>query len=266
MDGLWKLVLIRPFQEVDFLVMEISTAGAESKARVAAAQPLFKTRPTIEGFSTEGDVVRFTMAMEGAKHAFRGKSEKTDVVMGTIVLQGKALPARLERTVNSALGLPIDYKIIRSYYAARDDKDPSSRWDKLQVFLTEVGQTPRGEMVFLDLIAVAPEAKKSADDVRGLCDRLQEIARPYGEAYLADVRSKIVKALVDGKANGDVALDVAQAAEKALATDAPPAARAASARDVATAARSAGKSDVAALAEIRARNAEAQAKAGERPR
>lgn len=262
-EGSWKLTLIRPLQEVEFLAMDVSRDGANYAAKVNDWQKVFPTEPTVEGFSADGDTIRFTVGLQGARNPFRGTLDPSGVVLGTLRIQGKALPARLERASSGAgvQAMPIEVKLIRSYYDARADKDAAARYDKLAAFFPQVGENPRAELIFLDLLSAASAAGKDEAEARGLAARWQAIARPYGPDYLFEARSGAVKAL-DGQAPlAALALEIARDAERDLPPDASHEARASAARLVASAARQAGKGDDAAQAETRAKAEDDRAKA-----
>src|SRR4051794_3425906 len=60
-DGSWKLVLLPPLQEVDFVIVDVASEGGKATAKVKAAQKFFPSEPTVENFAVKGDAVSFGM-------------------------------------------------------------------------------------------------------------------------------------------------------------------------------------------------------------
>src|SRR5260370_21521630 len=101
--GNWKVVL--PFQggtDALWLVKVEKKDGKWSGDVVGSRQD--KLSATMGDFAVDGDVLRFTLKLKDFSIPFEGKAPKEgDKILGSITLQGKVNPARLERTALTSL-------------------------------------------------------------------------------------------------------------------------------------------------------------------
>ncbi|MDB5351112.1 MAG: hypothetical protein JWN86_2359 [Planctomycetota bacterium] len=253
LEGTYKLILVPPLQELDFLVVNVTNEDGKPSAKVQKAQPLFPSAPSVVKFAIKGDRVSFAMKLEGSEHPFAGTLDKSGDVLGTLQLQGNTLPARLEKAPDGQLKpFGIDAKLSRAYVAAKQEKDPKVQSSKLSDLLKETGDSPKSDILFADLVAQGESADLTEDQVRGHVTKWLAIAKPYGETYTSSVQAKIGKALAGQKKYAGLAFELATAADKALAADASIESRATVARNLADAARLAGKAEIAATAEAKA--------------
>ncbi len=244
--GNWKFQFTEG-QTITFL-LAFSEEDGKWVGDFIGANPQLRAEPKVTGLSVKGETVRFAITL-GEREAFNFE--------GVLAKDGKKLVGSV-----SKFGGPLD---VSEMYPSKLKKltDPVdlARED----FAQREGGKEWFEAGFL-LAGKMAEKKLTADDARGVADKLTKAAAVYGPRYELHIALKLATAFAAQEGFAEVAVAQAQRAERMLTDDSPVVTQMEVNAAVAAALTRAGKADDAkkytlALAKLEARDAAEYAKA-----
>lgn len=260
LNGAWKLVLVTPFVDQEFLLIDFQNHGGKVEAKVKDYLRQIPRSPTVSDVESKGGAVRLGIKLMDFDAKFLGKPTKGGAILGRLLVNEQGIPARLEKTDEARLAPPPRQPPANAqrYIAAREEHDPKARARMLRAIAAKAPGSPTMSLVYLDLLRGAGEAGLSEEEVRATLDEWVDGAKSYGDAYAADIRLQALQTLTGKPAYAGLAFRLAQEADKAIGDDSPLQARADVARALAEAAKLSGKDQVASTARARAEKLEAR--------
>jgi hypothetical protein len=258
-NGTYKLVALDPFNETELLLLDVSEQNGRLRATLKDAAP-FPQPPQVTRVVSQGGTLTVVSEIGNTELTFQGKPGPSGAYLGTLNVPGRHIPSRLEPTKAEKVA-PSGQQVppaLRAYFEAKNDADVKSQVKRFADLVGKKPGDPTLAAVYADLIGQAGAAGLSGQEVRQVVDQWVEGARPYGDAYAADIRAQALKALTGQKAYAPLTLELATEAEKALGADAALEAQGAVTRALAVAARDAGKADLADQAEDRLKTIDAK--------
>jgi hypothetical protein len=201
--GNWKVVL--PFQGGASTMWLVTIETKNGKLTgTAIKNPELQRLPeaTVEDLTVSDGAVKFTLKTSAFSIPFEGKVEKDgEKIRGTVTIQGKVNPARLERTS------------VTSF-------DPFEL--SKETFAKKAGEA-EGVGAALELLSMAAENKAKPEDVRTWADKAVEWSNSHGPAWQNEITLSVSEMLEKQDGFADLAVDYARKAEKALAKGDKPA-------------------------------------------
>ncbi len=256
LDGKWKLVVL-PYGEDEFLILDIKTTDGKPVAKVVSAQPFLGEMKSAE-VATKGDEVTVNaVTAQGAPIEFRG-TVKGDKALGAVQFNRMPYPGRLEKTEAKEVAKLAPSPIRLQVMQTQSMKDPKEKVAKLLEIIHEHPGQPSNGLIYTPLLGSAEAAGLTPEEVRNHIEKWVDEAKPYGAEFASEARSNALKALQGKKVYANLATEMAQAAEKALPADASLDLRSNIVSMLARSARLAGQNDLAASAESRAKELDAK--------
>ncbi|MBX6313018.1 MAG: DUF1223 domain-containing protein [Isosphaeraceae bacterium] len=264
LSGNWKLLLpLAPTIESEILLLGLKQEGGQLTGELKDALRGLPEKPKVESIERRGDKITIILKGGPLGEPFHGTLGQDGQIRGTIRINNNLIPGRLEKTDAEKLSQaqPDQTKfqaVLQKFLAANAERDPKAKVQKFRDLLGGKPDVSLAGLVYPSLLQAATAAELSEKDVRDLVSSWLDIARPYGEEYVADTQLKALKTLTGKKPYAALALDLAQTAEKDLGAEATTEQKAAAASALAAAAKLAGRADLATSAEARAEKLEAQ--------
>jgi hypothetical protein len=259
--GKWKLSVLA-FGDDALAVVDVKNDDGKPKLDLLDWQKKMVGDVKAENIKVEGDTVSFDLKGPVVSIQFVGKpaaeKPKAGELLGTIKLKNDVYPARLEKTHDVKVGEPAQNPIVRDFRKIAGTRSPRAKARGIQELIERNAGAPVGQLLYTELLGTASDAGLSAADVDKAAQTWLNDAKPYGEAWVAEVRLRAIKALASSKDYAETALKLGQDADKALTADTPLETKATVVGLLATAAKNAGKADLAKDAEARSAKLEAE--------
>lgn len=254
LKGTWKLVLLTPFVENEFLLVDFKDHGGKVEAGVKDYLKQFPQPPVVSGIESKDGSVGMAVKFANIDATFSGKPSKDGTINGQLRVNEQGIPARLEKTEAEKLAPPPQQPpaAVQSYLEARGERDAKARAKKLRAIAERKPGSPTMSVVYIDLLKSAGDAGLGEEDVRKIVDEWVGGAKSFGGVYGAEIRSQAIQALNGKPAYAGLVLGLAQEADKALGPDAPLQTRADIAHALADAAKLSGKDAIALAARAKA--------------
>jgi hypothetical protein len=222
--GNWKMSVFQRGRMQLVGLVQFESAGGKWSAKMLEGDVKVTDPVVADG------TVRFTIHAGDGVFKFEGRLPKGDskTITGNFSSAKDAIPAELERTALTKLN---KYELQKESLAKAKGYE-----------VTDVA---------LDLLGDAAENKVKPEEVKGWAEKAYKAAEPYGARVQADVTLQIAETLSKQEGYGEVAVDYARRAERAL----DPKAKIARTKQVldvlAEALKKAGKADEAKQVEAR---------------
>jgi hypothetical protein len=201
--GNWKFRFVER-QTVTFLLAFAEEDGKWVGDFIGSDPQLqFKAPPKVSNVQVKGEVVKFGVQIDG-EEAFN--------VEGVLAKDGKKISGSV-----SKFGGPLE---VTDLYPSKLKK----LTDPVELAREDFAQLDGGQPLFdagFVVAKAAAEKKLTADDARGIADRLTKAAAGYGPRWEMDVAVKLADAFAAQDGFAEVALAQARRAERMLADDAP---------------------------------------------
>ena len=202
--GNWKFRITESGTAVTFLLAFTETDGKWAGDYIGASVPL-RAEPKVAGLTVKGDSVKFALEFAGREiFSFDGVLAK----------DGAKLAGSL-----SKLGGPLE---LTTLYPTKLKK----LTDAFELAREDLAQADGGQPLFdagYAVLTLAAEKKLTADEVRGVAERLTKAAAGYGTRWERTTALKLADTLAGQKGLEDVAVAQARRAERMLTDDTPPA-------------------------------------------
>ena len=100
------------------------------------------------------------------------------------------------------------------------ETDPKSKIKKIEEAIEDNHGRPNNQLLYAELLGAAEAAGLESKKVADLIKQWTDEAKPYGEAWLNEVRFKALKAIGTSKSFAKVAVELAQELDKAVSEEA----------------------------------------------
>lgn len=266
LNGPWKLVLL-PFGEDEFAIVKLKRADGSLSVDVVSAQEqiLGQAKHVKAEAKLAGDLPSITFTpKDGPGSVFTGVTVSEQFgntparILGTLHLVGSDYPARLEKTVEKEVAKLKASPLSAKLRTAAGEPDARARAELLAKLLDTYKDVPANTQFIRFLIPAAEQAKVDEATLRTYIATWTGAAKPYGPAWTAQVRARILATLTGKKPYAKAALVLAREAAEDLPDDAPTEFKARAVEQLAEAARQAGDAKTAGEADARSRILEAQ--------
>jgi hypothetical protein len=192
--GNWKMSLFVEGKMQLLWLVQVEGSGEKLTAKILDTS---KGAPkgTVSDPKVSDGTLRFTLTIGKSAFQFEGAMPKGDAktITGNISRPGRALPAELEPTTLKALD-PFDLD--------KEALNKATGFDAANLAMTLLGR--------------AGDNKAKPEEVRAWADKAYKAAEPYGARMQADINLQIAEILSEQDGYGDVAVNFARRAERAL--------------------------------------------------
>jgi thiol-disulfide isomerase/thioredoxin len=221
LGGTWKVTLLVSKQPTPWLVKLQSKDGKWTGKVVAHADDVGKT--DLRDLSVGEQLVHFTLITPTQRIRFEGKipREGAKAVLGSVVLRGEAIPARLEATTLESLDT---FDVSKDILATHTDG-------------------PEVLEAACDLLEQATDKKAKPVDVRVWAKRALKSAEAYGPRLRQATALRVAESLADQDDFAATALEYAEQAERLLSAQDRPNVRKRVLQVLAAALEKVGKTD-----------------------
>ena len=262
LTGSWKLVVLA-FGEDEFAIIDVNEKDGKPTATVAVCQRSILGDASIDDLSIRGDSLEIHLRGAAGPNTFVGtlarEGAQAGRFLGTFSIRGEVYPARLERTDNHRLAGLKPSTISSDFFTAAQQRDPRVKAQKLREGAKKYEGDPTSYLFYGELLATAEAGGLDASEVDAAIKANLEGAKPYGQAWVGEVRRRALKAISSAKPYANITLELAEQADKELDEEHNLGQKAAVVAILAKAADLAGKADLA-------RRGSAFRQAGEPPR
>ncbi len=204
----------------------------------------------------KGDDLTFTLTGPSGDTAFQGKLAKDGPDAGKypreFPIPGSIYFAAQPGEDNRCEGgtAQAEIRSSRRFRAAASETDPKSRIKKIEELIQDNHGRPNNQLLYGELLATAEAAGLDGKKVGDLIKQWSDEAKPYGDAWLNEVRFKALKAIGTSKSFAKLGVELAQEVDKAVSEEAVEK-KAMVVGLLAAAARHAGMEDLAKEADAR---------------
>jgi hypothetical protein len=223
LDGSWKLVVL-PFGEDDFAILNLSTQDGKTGAKVVDAQQSVLGRPKVKETVQKGDDLKITLEGPAGDTTFEakinGQGQSADKILGSFYFRGQTFPARLEKTKDSKVAALKRSPLIAKYSGAANERDPKSKVKQLEELIRGNHAAPNSHLLYSAMLNSAEEAGVDAQKVGDTIKQWREEAKPYGTAWSNEVTLKALHAIAASKSFAKLSLALAQDLDKGISDQA----------------------------------------------
>ena len=259
--GTWKLVVLA-FGEDEFAIIDMTETNGKAAATVAVTQRSILGNASVESIANRADSLEIELRGPAGTNKFQGKlaheGPQDGRILGTFTYRGDVFPARVERTENHRIAGLGQGEIAQEYGKSRSESDPKTKVRNLQNATKKYQGNPTSYLLYGELLAAAEAGGLKLEEVDAAVKAALEDARPYGPAWVSEVRRRAIKALGAARPYAKLTLELAQEADKETSEEDNLAQKAAVVASMAHAARLAGEADVARDAEARSARLESR--------
>jgi hypothetical protein len=252
-QGTWKLVVCDRFSDIDMAIVQVDKADAGYSAKLVDG--LYPGNVlSVEKVTASGKDVALGIKGGPITGAFEGTADGKDKVLGTVKIQDKPFPARLERTDAQKITRPdqaANTAVMQKYATAMRERDPKTKLGQIQELLQ--GDAPFGlaSSLYPEALGAAVLSGQGAGQVREIAEKYLALAGTYGAAMLADAQVKAARVLAEKKEFAPMALELAQKADKSHKDSADTGQKVAVVTALASAAKATGDASLAGDAQAR---------------
>ena len=210
---------------------------------------------SVEQVATQGDSLEIALRGPAGLNRFQGtlarEGSQAGKILGSFSFRGETYPARLERTESQKLADLKPSGMIQEYMTAARERDPKTKVRKLRDAAKKHQGSPTNYLFYGELLAAAEAGGLDANEVDAAIKAWLEDAKPYGPAWVGEVRKRALKALSTARPYANLTLELAEQADKEIDEEQKLEQKAAVVAILARAAKLAGKTDIARAAETR---------------
>jgi hypothetical protein len=192
--GTWKMSLFIEGKMQLLWLVQVESADGKLTAKVLDKSE-GAPKATVSDPKVSDGTLRFTLKLGETAFQFEGALPKGDAkaITGNISRPGRALPAELE---------PTTLKALDSFDLGKEELNKATGFQVANLAMSLLGR--------------AGEKKAKPEEVRAWADKAYKAAEPYGARMQADVNLQIAEILSEQDGYGDVAVNFARRAERAL--------------------------------------------------
>jgi hypothetical protein len=224
LDGSWKLVALA-FGDDEFAIVEFIRENGATIASAVDTQRKVLGNAQLKQMEARGDNLTITLTgPDVGDTVFRGKLAKdgpnAGKFIGDVNLRGDIYPASLAKTSDVVVAPlkknPLEPKIR----AAMRETDPRSRIKRLEELIEDNQGRPNSQILYSLLLSEAEAAGLEGEKVVEVIKRWSQEAKPYGDAWLNDVRFRALAAIGTSKSFAKLAVELAQEVDKSMSDEA----------------------------------------------
>ena len=259
--GTWKLIVLA-LGEDEFAIINVDAKDGKPAASVVNIQKMMLGDANVEQVAIQGDALVIALRGAAGLNRFQGTlargGSQAGKILGSFSFRGEVYPARLERTESQRVAKLKPSAIIQEYFTAVRERDPKSKVQKLRDAARKHEGNPTNYFFYGELLAAAEAGGLAANEVDAAIKALLEDAKPYGQAWVSEVRKRALKALSTARPYANLTLELAERADKEIDEEQSLEQKAAVVAILARAAKLAGKADIARAAEMRSAGLESR--------
>ena len=259
--GTWKLIVLA-LGEDEFAIINVDEKDGKPAASVVNIQKMMLGDANVEQVAIQGDSLVIALRGAAGLNRFQGtlarEGSQAGKILGSFSFRGEVYPARLERTESQRVAELKPSAIIQEYFTAVRERDPKSKVQKLRDAARKHEGNPTNYFFYGELLAAAEAGGLAANEVDAAIKALLEDAKPYGQAWVSEVRKRALKALSTARPYANLTLELAEQADKEIDEEQSLEQKAAVVAILARAAKLAGKADIARAAETRSAGLESR--------
>ena len=223
-DEPWKLTVLA-FGDDEFAIVKLGQKDGKPTATVIDAQKqILGENAQIKNVDVKGADLTFTLTGQAGDNAFQGKLAKAGPnegkYLGQFQFRGSVYPASLETTTSEKVGPLKESPLALKLQGVAEEKDVKSKIKKLEEIIRDNHGHPNNHILYNELLGAAAEAKLESKKVAEVIKQWTEEAKPYGDAWLNEVRFKALKAVGTSKSFAKVGVELAQELDKAVKEEA----------------------------------------------
>jgi hypothetical protein len=231
------------------LLLEIEPKDGSLEGRVSKAQQALGPRPTLKSANREGDAIHLVFENAAGETTFDGLVGKDGSILGTFRLRDRNYASRLTTAAADAtLEAGQDRALIQRAMPALQTRDAAKKAELLREIATEVENKSSSPFILEQLFGAEIAASVDVPTLKATIEKMDKAAAPYGPIWVAEVKGRVLQNLSGKTAYAELALPLAEEAEKQLGESAPLEQRAKIASALAMAAEAMGKTEIATAA------------------
>jgi len=223
LDGAWKLVVLT-FSDDEFAIVEISQKDGKTSASVVDTQRKVLGKAQIKQVEAQGDDLTITLTGPAGDTVFQGKLAKdgpnAGKFIGDLKLRDDIYPASLEKTADVMVAPFKRDPLVLKIREAAKETDPKSKIKKLEELIKDNQGRPNSQILYSELLSEAEAAGLEGEKVVDVIERWSEEAKPYGDAWLNEVRFRALEAIGTSKSFAKLAVKLALEVDKSLSDEA----------------------------------------------
>jgi hypothetical protein len=217
--GTWNLIVLA-LGEDEYAIININEKDGKPAASVVNSQKTMLGDASVEQVAIQGASLMITLRGAAGLNRFQGTLAKegslAGKILGSFSFRGEVYPARLERTESQKVADLKPSAIIQEYFTAVRERDPKSKVQKLRDVARKHEGNPTNYFFYEELLAAAEAGGLAANEVDATIKALLEDAKPYGQAWVSEVRKRALKALSTARPYASITLELAEQADQEI--------------------------------------------------
>lgn len=218
LDGAWKLLVLE-FSDDEFAIIELSQKDGKTSGSVIDTQRNVLGKAQIKGVEAQGDGLTIALAGPAGDTVFQGKLANDGKFIGELKLRGEVYPASLEKTADVTVAPMKRDPIERKVRELAQEPDAKSRVKMIEALIEDNQGRPNSQILYRLLLSHADAAGLEGAKVVELIKRWSEEAKPYGNAWLDEVRFRALKAIGTSKSLAKLAVKLALEVDKSVSDE-----------------------------------------------
>jgi hypothetical protein len=224
LDGSWKLVALA-FGDDEIAIVEFIRENGATIASAVDTQRKVLGNAQLKQMEARGDNLTITLSGPDVGDAvFRGKLVKdgpnAGKFIGEVNLRGDIYPASLAKT-SDAIVAPLKRNPLESKIrSAMRETDPRSRIKRIEELIEDNQGRPNSQILYSLLLSEAEAAGLEGEKVVEVLKQWSQEAKPYGDAWLNEVRFRALEAIGTSKSFAKLVVELAQEVDKSVSDEA----------------------------------------------
>jgi len=222
LDGAWKLTVLE-FSDDEFAIIELSQKDGKTSASVIDTQRNVLGKAQIKGVEAQGDGLTLALTGPAGETVFQGKLAKDGASAGKFIgelkLRGEVYPASLEKTADVTVAPMKRDPLERKIREVAQEPDAKSRVKMTEALIEDNQGRPNSQILYRLLLSDAEAAGLEGAKVVDSIKRWSEEAKPYGNAWLDEVRFRALKAIGTSKNFAKLAVKLALEIDKSVSDE-----------------------------------------------
>jgi hypothetical protein len=220
LDGAWKLTVLE-FSADEFAIVELSQKDGKTSASVIDTQRRVLGKAEVKQVEAQGDDIALTLTGPAGDTVFRGKLDHAGAgkFIGELTLRGDVYPASLEKTADVTVAPMKRDPLERAIREVARETDPKGRIKMIEALIDENQGRPNSQILYRVLLREAEAAGLEAAKVVDVIKRWSDEAKPYGDAWLNEVRFRALRALGTSKSFAKLAVKLALELDKTVSDE-----------------------------------------------
>lgn len=222
LDGAWKLTVLE-FSADEFAIVELSQKDGKTSASVIDTQRRVLGRAEVKQVEVQGDNLALTLTGPAGDTVFRGRLDHVGAgagrFIGELTLRGDVYPASLEKTADVMVAPFKRDPLERAIREMGRETNPKARIKMIEALIDENQGRPNSQILYRVLLRDAEETGLDEAKVVDVIKRWSEEAKPYGEAWLNEVRFRALRAIGTSKSFAKLAVKLSLEVDKSVSDE-----------------------------------------------